>query len=413
MPIGRSDLRAGLLAATALLVLPLAACGDDDPPPSSDPDQGVTAAIEDSLGQRARALRTANRKAFERGVFRRDYDFESQQSRYFDNLAQLPIETLRYRVDPATLQPEENGRGYWIEVVLSLQLDGYDAVPVEVRDRYLFRRAGYGERYLLASTTDPDWEKTHLDGSQPWDLDEIEVRQNDGVLGVFDSTTIDDAGTVLDSVASAVREVGDVVPDDDGLGVVVYAVSDPSFVNGIASIPIEDPSQLDAVTVPIPLPEGSSHPEATYRILLSDQVLWEDRVALDRLVRHEITHVVLGDRGRGAPLWLVEGIAEYVSVRPMPLGSRPIPPSALDLARSGVTALPEASDFAGADAPAYYSLSWWICEFIAANYGESTLFWMLDESALADQETVIRDILGMSPEELVIDGTGLMRATYG
>ncbi|MFC7503340.1 hypothetical protein ACFQRR_14855, partial [Nocardioides sp. GCM10030258] len=96
-----------------------------------------------------------------------------------------------------------------------------------------------------------------------------------------------------------------------------------------------------------------------------------------RLVRHELTHALLGARGRGAPLWINEGLAEYVSVRPLPPAKRRLPASALSVGASA-TDLPGEAEFAGPDAEGWYAVSWWVCEYVASAYGEDVLLLLLD-----------------------------------
>ena len=63
-----------------------------------------------------------------------------------------------------------------------------------------------------------------------------------------------------------------------------------------------------------------------------------------RLIRHELTHVAVGDRADGVPTWLSEGIAEYVSVRPIPPEDRVMSEEALAAAEAGLTGLPGDED---------------------------------------------------------------------
>ena len=59
-------------------------------------------------------------------------------------------------------------------------------------------------------------------------------------------------------------------------------------------------------------------------------------------------------------------------------------------------------------------MSWWICEYIAATYGEAALWALLDGLAeRGDQQMVVYDQLGITTSELVQEGIGLMRRTYG
>jgi hypothetical protein len=409
MPTGRADSTAGrrILAVLLLVLLTslLSACSDDDPPPtSSEPDADVAADIQRTLRQRARAIVQQDPAAFERTLGRRSAGFLAEQQRYYENLEQLPLGKVRFDLAEQTI--EEKGDGYWAEVSVRLELQGYDVAPVVTRDRWRFAPTRDGRRYVVTSTAASD--------PQPWDLGEIEAREAPGVLGIFDPTTVLSADQVLESVSDARFEVRSVLPAElgDPGGVVVYVLDDDAFLESLDNLPVADPDRLDGVTVPVP--RSASDPDrgvASYRILLSPDALDEGSEGIDRLVRHELTHVAMGDRAWGVPLWLAEGLAEYVSVRPIAPAERRLQADALDLVADGVTDVPADSDFGGPDAEGWYAVAWWTCEYIAATYGEPALWSLLDETD--DLQTVVHDQLGVSTSELVQGGIRLMRRTYG
>lgn len=400
--------------ASVLLVPALAACSEDPPTPSSDPDDAVVEAIQRTLRQRARAIVAADPVRFRRTVVQDDAETAAEQHRYFDNLVQLPLQRLRYDVDADSVR--RDGDGYWAEVVIRIRLAGYDAAPVLTRDRWRFTPSADGTRYLVASTTDPDWERESSSQPQPWDLADIEVREGPGVLGVFDSGTIADAEAVIDSVSQNRYAVRSVLPagyDDPG-GVVVYVLSGSAFLDSIDELPVSDPERLGGATVPVPRDAGrAAGPVASYRIVLNPDVLDEDDQVLDRLVRHELTHVAVGNRARGVPLWFSEGLAEYVSVRPILPSERRLQSDAFDLVADGVADLPDDAEFAGEHAAGWYAVAWWACEYIASNFGEGALWTLLEAlDGGADQEQVIADLLGLETSDLARNAVALMRRTY-
>lgn len=410
---GRNPIVRSLLPA--LLVPLLAACGDDTPTVPYDEEASAADAIQHTLRQRTRAIVSRDPVAFGRTLAQRDAGFVADQQAYLENLGQLPLGAVRITAADETL--EEDGEAYWAEVTVRLELQGYDVAPVVTRDRWRFAPSRDGSRYLLASTTDKAWEADHDADPQPWDLGEIEVIDGPGVLGIFDATTIGDGDDVVDAVSEARFSVRSVLPvgiEDPG-GVVIYSLGDPAYVDTLDGLPFRDPDRLDGLTIPVPRdaadPDGKV---ASYRILLNPDVLDEEDVVLDRLVRHELTHVAVGDHGRGLPLWFTEGIAEYVSVQAIAPSERRLQVDALNLAAAGIDELPTDADFAGQHAEGWYAVSWWACEYIAATYGEDALWDLLEGLADgADQETVITDKLGISGSELVQRGIDLMRNTYG
>ncbi|KAA1416346.1 hypothetical protein F0U44_18655 [Nocardioides humilatus] len=415
--------RLAALLSLALLGPAFAACGDDDVPVSpDDPERYVVEAIERTLHQRARAMLNGDSVGFDRSLARRDAAFVEAQDRYYGNVTQLPLGAVRFTLGTESLEPDGpdggDGGAYWAEITIRLQIEGYDVAPVVTRDRWRFVPTANQRRYLLASTTDRAWEADHPSQPQPWDLDEeIEVRDAPGVLGIFDDDSLGSASSVLDAVSLGRFQVKSVLPTElsDPGGVVLYALSDPAFVDSLSGLPFSDPDRLDGATIPVPRDATDADGRvASYRILLSPHVLDQGEEVLDRLVRHELTHVALGERAQGVPLWLTEGIAEYVSVQPIAPAERRLQTDALNLAASGVDDLPSDADFGGEHAEGWYAVSWWVCEYIAATYGADALWLLLD--ALhdgGDQASVISQQLGISTSALAEQGVALMRRTYG
>ncbi|WP_182376058.1 hypothetical protein [Nocardioides sp. WS12] len=399
-------------------LLSLTACSEDLPPPtySGDPFINVGELMQTTVNARAVALQKHDITRFRLTLDHADTGLIGDQQVYYDNLAQLPIEVLRYRVLTDTITLVEGSDDYWAEVVLALKLNGYDAAPVRSRDRFLFTPSEDGRHMLISSTTDYEWEADHPGNVQPWDLGEVQVEERSGVLGVFDDYTEDSADDVLDAMSGGRDDVRAVIGDDNGKpvdGVVVYSLQDPTFLRGLANQTVGDPDRADGLTIAVPVDAGTpSKGAASFRMFLNPRVLDQAPVVLGRLVRHELTHALLGARGRGAPLWLNEGLAEYVSVRPMPPAKRRLPASALSV---GATALdlPGEAEFAGPDAEGWYAVSWWVCEYIASAYGEDLLLLLLDRlEGGADQAEALQAVLGITSSQLAQRGVALMTTTY-
>lgn len=411
-------LRFLLLPVVLLALLPVAACSDDAaPPPYSDGAfEDVAQLMQRTLNVRAAALRTRNEARFRRALDRSDAALVEQQATYFDNISQLPVGVLRLRLDADTITPEDGTKDYWAEVVVMLRLDGYDTAAVRTRDRYRFTPSKDGTRMVVASTTDHQWEADRPGNAQPWDLGRVRVEQAVGVLGIFDEATADHADAVVEAASNGRYDVRAVVGADDSpssSGVVVYSLTDPAFLRGLAGQTVGDPDRADGLTIAVPVDATDrSKGVASYRVFLNPRVLDVEPGVLGRLVRHELTHATLGERGRGAPLWLNEGIAEYVSVRPMAPASRRLPTSALSVG-AAADDLPGEVEFSGAQAEAWYAVSWWVCEYVASTYGEQMLLELLDRLENgADQDDVLPEVLGVTPAQLTQRGVALMSTTY-
>jgi hypothetical protein len=134
----------------------------------------------------------------------------------------------------------------------------------------------------------------------------------------------------------------------------------------------------------------------------------------DRLIRHELTHVAIGTRDDAVPVWLSEGLAEYVSVRPLPPQDRRIPEAAVVAAENGVADLPDDGSFNDQDSQAHYGISWWAVEYVADAYGDDAPWQLLDAMAQpgADPDAVLRDQFGTTTRQLAEHADELILQLY-
>jgi hypothetical protein len=375
-------------------------------PPRHQPD--VAKALARTLRERAAAIRSADRTRFLAGVARGDPTFVADQSAYLHNLDQLPLARFGLSLERASVA--RSGRGYWATVSVTMQLDGYDDLPVITPDRYLFTPQDHGD-YAVASVTDHAWESQNDVDPPPWELGPISVRTGSGVLGIFDAGSVASAGRIVSEVQAGASAVSAEIPYDWDGRVVVYAPADSTFLSGLDDVPGSDPLSLDAVSFEV-LARPDSRKVASMRFVLNPDVLDGGRPGLGRLIRHELTHVALGSRADGVPTWLSEGLAEYVSVRPMAPQDRAISGAALAAAEAGLTELPTDRDFGGAGSEAGYGIAWWACEYLASAYTESILWTLLEAMHDGRPDDVLQDLFAMDEEQLARRTGDLILDTY-
>ncbi|WP_323791075.1 hypothetical protein [Nocardioides sp.] len=451
MPTDRAERapRSGLLGAALALVLVATACagvdrgttpsdgtspgssvaGEPRPPlPAGTPgtlgsSPGVVeglpvppdldAAFTGLLEQRARAVLDGDRAAFVDTLDGRNATFLIEQNGYFDNLVQLPLGEFSYEIDPTSLV--RSGRSYSVVVQITTRLDGFDASAARTLDRFRFDRVGgpRARRYVLASVTDRAWEQTYDIGAQPWETRPIQVRRGAGVLGIFDDASVVDAPALMRAMERSIADVAARVPYPWDRTVVVYALSDTEFIRSIDDLPGSSPDDLDGIAFTVPAGPGDPTTVAT-RIVLNPRLLERGGVSRERLLRHELTHVALGDRDDNAPVWLSEGIAEWVSVQVLPEEDRRIGVDALAAARRGVETMPDDESFNGADATVNYAISWWVCEYLEKAYGPSAPWNVLDAFAAPGmpESPTIQALLQISLAKLAKRGTALLVETY-
>ncbi|MGA8845476.1 MAG: hypothetical protein WB471_02555, partial [Nocardioides sp.] len=371
------------------------------------------AAFSGLLDTRARALVERDRDAYVSVLDRRDVGFVRAQEGYFDNLAQLPLATLDYAVDRSSLV---RGRAsYSVVVEITMQIDGFDAVPSWTLDRFRFEEVGTRnrQRYRLASVTDRAWEEQHDVRPQPWEVQPVQVRRSSRVLAIFDDSTVGDARSLLRSMEASISDVASRVPYEWDASVLVYALSDSSFVESLDDLPGDDPQALDAIAFTVPAgPDGAQ--VAATRIVLNPRIVAQSGQARERLLRHELTHVALGEHDDNAPVWLAEGLAEWVSVQVLPEGQRRIGAEALRASRRGIDSMPDDETFNDANATLNYATAWWVCEYLATAFGETAPWVVLDAFATpgVPESPTIQALLQISVDKLARRGNALLVRSY-
>jgi hypothetical protein len=420
MPTSRAEqLRGGIAARLIVIVLGLGglqSCGllHHDEGPGRVVPTDVAAEIEHVLNTRGRALVSGQRQLFLATVNRADRTLTSRERRYFDNLQELPIRRLYYRLDRGSMV--DTGDGVTAVVRRELQLTSYDALPVNTPDRMHFVMVD--GRYVIANDQDHAWQDANMIEIPPWDSGRIEVRSSGGVLGVFDKRSVGQADAVLADVQHGIDEVAAIVPLDWSRQVVVYALSDTAAIQEINDLPGGDPEQLDGVAFPVQSGPRSDRLAAT-RFVLHPRMLTQTGLARQRLIRHELTHVAVGELDDHVPIWLSEGLAEWVSVQTIPMSERVISEAAVTAARAGVRDLPDDDTFNGPHSGANYGLAWWACDWIATTYSPEMLWTLLDTMAAGDgtteaeQDDVLQQLLGIDSHDLARHAAQRILTTFG
>ncbi|MDT9592493.1 hypothetical protein RDV89_05405 [Nocardioides zeae] len=359
--------------------------------------------VADVLDRRARALQAGDATAWAAEVAATaDPAYVERQAWVFTNLLQLPRRVATWDVVAGSAR-DEGGR-VAVDVRRSLQVDGWDSAPVVTVARHTFVRED-GAYRLVGDAED----------AAPWDRGPVQVLREGGALVVADAGDGRAAG-LPGEVADAVAAVDGLVPFAWSATAMVYALGSPEALDRAAGV--DDPSALDGVAFPVWTDPDGGGDVAALRVVLSPRVLDGSLGpgTRDRLLRHELTHVALGSRDDRVPVWLSEGVAEYVAVRGLPRSERVISRGALDAAVRGDAALPADDDFRGAVSGTSYGLAWYACEHVAAVYGAETLWQLLDSYAASPDEErdgVLTRTLGIDGAELADAAAERIVATFG
>lgn len=411
----RSTRRGGHRSAALMVVLALGStllvgCSHSDDQSLLGGGGVVTSSeAQQLLDQRARAIRDGNLTAFLNGVNPHDAALVARQRRYFANMRELPLQVLRYRVLQAQWPTELRTQAWGDQVLLPqvlivTQLAGFDSVPVRrVTGFAIARRDG---RPVVVSELTGSGQQFPGSNPQPWDLVRIHVFSAGDTLQLYDDDTWSRADDVSRTLIQGIAGIKSALPWHWDGRVVVYIFGRTSVLNSYEGVPGGNIRHLGAMTFPMYAVLGQEK-VAGIRFTLLPTSLAAGHPFLDHITRHELTHVAVGYRDDGAPVWFAEGIAEYMASRDVPLDQRRIATVAITRARSGVTAMPPSASFNGDDQAWNYALAWMACDYIAANQGEAKL-WALMSALHAEgagttderQDAVLQRVLGFDSHEL-------------
>ncbi len=414
-----------LLLTTSLLV----GCsgGDRGDGPVGSPTGRLSSAQARSqeqqiLDERATAVRGRDLAGFLRHVDPADKALVSRQRRYFRNLVQLPLERFGYRVLPdqwaGLVRPARWGEVVRIpKVQLTMQLRRYDALAVEQTVGFVF---SYRDGVATIVSDRTSGGKPLVEGSlAPWDITAVTVREEPGVLGIFDRSTRAAAPTVMSAVRNGMSDLDRALPFRWEERVVVYHVTNPRVLASFTNVPGGAIAHLGAMTFP-QYTSSSRHKVASTRMLLMPSSVRAGQPFLGRIARHELSHVALGTRDDGIPTWLSEGIAEYLGARAVPSAQRIIPTQALARAETEDAGMPASSTFNNSDQEWHYALSWMACDYIARTRGEPRLWELMRAlhdggkgTSDGDADATVRAVLGFGTRELARRAAARIRNIYG
>jgi len=374
------------------------------------------------LDKRAAAVRSGNLEAFLKTLDTTDKPLVRRQRRYFANLRQLPLQSFSYEVLksdwPAGLRAPGWAKDVTVpQVRLSVQLRDFDAVPVQRVTGFAFARE-HGRVVVVSELTGAG---KPFPGSNPapWDLVRIHVRSDDQTLQLYDDTTWPRADDVSAQLHAGITSIRSTVPFEWDGRAVVYVFGRRVVLDSFDGVPGGNIEHLGAMTFPMYAVPGQPA-VAGIRFTLLPSSLQAGPVFLGRIIRHELTHVALGERDDGAPVWFAEGIAEYMGARDLPQDQRRIATVALARAREPVQGMPASRGFNGDDQAWHYALSWMACDYIAASQGEDRLWALLDAfhdggagTDDAHQDAVLESVIGIDGAQLAHRAAARIVRIYG
>ena len=166
------------------------------------------------------------------------------------------------------------------------------------------------------------------------------------------------------------------------------------------------PGSYDQIAA-VAWPEGPDPSTAAIRVVVNPDLarsMDDDRLAV--LITHEATHVLTRSASSPAPIWLVEGFADWVAFARIPASAPPTIELVLsDVRRHGVPeGFPTDAEFrpAASDLDLTYGRAWLLCRFIAETWSGPRLVRLY--AAIDDGTAVpvaLHDVLGIDEQTLL------------
>jgi hypothetical protein len=288
----------------------------DEPLPYRD-DQTLDA-VRELLDRRSEAVLEGDRRAFLATLDDADPAFVAQQRTTFENLRRLRVAEMGYGVDDRML-PVTPVKGDDPEikptVVEHVQLEGVDSRVVSHEVGFTFVQRG--GTWLLGAERIDETQRTlsSIGVSRPWSEGPIAVRRQGPLTVVVDEERSDVLPTLTTRASQALAYVRDELEVRDREPLLVDATSTgaPTRLsyhgNAVAGATF-GPAMTMRLTGYEPIGIGG------WRIKYNPDRL-DLFLADDRMLRHELTHFVLRDKDH--PLWLMEGLAEYLGWKRAPM----------------------------------------------------------------------------------------------
>ena len=340
--------------------------------PSADEQSARISAVQDLLSARAAAVKARDKESWMATVDRAGSSFGGRQSVAFDNLIKLPLGQFSYGaaqlapvLSPARVR--QVGPQAWVATVPgTYSLAGYDSAPRPFEATYtLVHRPG---GWRIADDSDGDR------SLQLWDLPGLTVIRGRSALVIGNAPEVRMRGYAA-IADSAVSRVSGVWGTDWNAHVVILT---PSTIDEFAGLLMRSTDDgLDQVAA---ITQGEIDPGQRSqgdRVVINPKAFTALQHKGRRVViTHELTHVATRSATtRPVPIWLSEGMADYIGYSGLDLPRARVASDLLTLVRQGKgpKTLPTETDFDPARtkiAPSY-SASWLAVSHLVDLYGQA------------------------------------------
>ncbi len=334
------------------------------------------AAVRSVLARRATAVLHHDRGEFLGGVDPKGARFLAEQRAVFDDLGAMPLKTWSYtlvRTGAFPVPQSADGVAQTAaEVRLSYRIGGYDTRPVVSTAYLTFSRRG--SHWYLAGDEDGA-PSGHHTAVQLWDQGRVRVVRgaHSLVLGLGTTAALRGYARAADRAVPEVAHAwGSGWP-----GKVVVEV--PASLDQMAALLDAKPDDYRGIAAVTTGEAGGSADAPADRVIVNPAAFGElSAFGRQVVLTHETTHVATRlSTDAHTPLWLSEGIADWVAYRDAGRPAADIAPELAADVRAGrlPARLPSDADFrsTAAGLAQSYEGGWLACRMIADQWSPATL----------------------------------------
>nr|WP_238351348.1 hypothetical protein [Kribbella shirazensis] len=385
------------------------------PPPKSTKQTRAAAAIaarrvaiDTILIRRAQAVQAGNEALFLTDVDPANKQLRAEQKILFANLVEIGFSEIGFsqaeeRFNPAVLQAH-GSTTYLVRILMRYQIPAVDFTPVTTELGYTF--VARGGRWLLTADDELDEDLGPGAHREAWDLGRIEVQRGPRVLVVVEKGDTRRGRAIVRETTEGLEQVLAYWPRKWTGSVFVIALDETEVRDArFADEDIESAASTGTTFSSLPGQDTADGTVAGGYVVINPNE--RDRVD-EILLSHELTHVATADLGGYEPLWLAEGVAEYVSwsgIEAIGGGSEVAKweQEVIDDAVPQMTSLPSDAGFYQNSADVY-GVSWLAVRYLAQRIGLAKVEELYADMAMNGIDQAARD-------RILLSRTGLTEAT--
>ncbi|GAA4610943.1 hypothetical protein GCM10023195_46200 [Actinoallomurus liliacearum] len=388
------------------------------------------ATVTTLLQRRSRAVLTHDRTAFLATVDPSAQAFRAGQETLFDNLAKVPLAAWRESLADTRAAAAADD-GWTARLTLTYRLRGFDTKDAAYTQYLTFQRH-QGTGWVVSGDG-----STHglRDDPQIWDGPDLTVIRGKRSLVLGEGGTgVGDGTGVTEGAETRTAELRDIARRlDTGVGLVSKVVGDRWARRVVALAPateqqaeelVGDVRNLGDIAALATVSGGAGEADGGVDRVVITPTAFGRLNGLGRhvVLTHELVHVAMGGARDGhTPMWLVEGLADYVGYKDAGVSTRAAARELAGLISSdGLPAAPPGrSAFTGSGErlSAAYEEAWLACRMIAERYGEGRLVrvYRTAEAVPGDagdpriEDRALRDVLGVDASRFAAQWRAYLR----